>query len=64
MDAQALVQSIIQATAVQVDPNAAAQRRAEAVQFFEQVCCTIEHFYVLVVHFHAVCDDVPFLLLP
>ncbi len=47
MDAQALVQSIIQATAVQVDPNAAAQRRAEAVQFFEQVCvsCDLPVFY-------------------
>lgn len=37
MDAQQLAEAIVQATAVQVDPSATAQRRAEAVQFFEQV---------------------------
>lgn len=37
MDAQQLTEAIVQATAVTHDPTATAQRRAEAVQFFEQV---------------------------
>jgi hypothetical protein len=37
MDAQQLAEAIVQATAVTIDPTATAQRRAEAVQFFEQV---------------------------
>lgn len=37
MDAQQLAEAIVQATAVTHDPTATAQRRAEAVQFFEQV---------------------------
>lgn len=37
MDAQQLTEAIKQATAVTHDPTATAQRRAEAVQFFEQV---------------------------
>jgi hypothetical protein len=37
MDAQQLTEAIVQATTVTHDPTATAQRRAEAVQFFEQV---------------------------
>lgn len=37
MDAQQLAEAIVQATAVTIDPTATAQRRTEAVQFFEQV---------------------------
>jgi hypothetical protein len=44
MDAQQLAEAIVQATAVQVDPSATAQRRAEAVQFFEQVTVFIQGF--------------------
>jgi hypothetical protein len=37
MDAQQLAQAIVQATQVTHDAGATPQRRAEAVQFFEQV---------------------------
>lgn len=46
MDAQQLAQAIIQATAVTADPLATAQRRAEAVQFFEQVCSAPDSVYI------------------
>jgi hypothetical protein len=45
MDAQQLAEAIVQATAVQVDPSATAQRRAEAVQFFEQVSMFLMRSY-------------------